>query len=184
MKSKQDWLWDRRITISQAKSILANTRNKHFLSLASILLARKNTPKEIFKDYLKPLDFVRNWAMIKARMRKDSWNNPRIEFWQAIYEKLKEKYKNMGAELVKQTTPVKPQYEFCKLIADKIKSVRKQNGMTQSELAKRLKVSQQMISRIEKGKENASLLTLKNIADGLGCELHLDILKKNFTKNT
>lgn len=184
MKSKQDWLWDRRITVSQAKSILSNPRNKHFLSLASILLARKNTPKEIFKDYLKPLDFVRNWAMIKGRMRKDSWNNPRIEFWQAIYEKLREKYKDRNLEFTKQASPVKPHYQFCKLIADKIKAIRKQSGIAQSELARKLKVSQQMISRIEKGNENVSLLTLKNIADGLECELHLDIIKKNFTKNT
>lgn len=176
---KRDWLWDRKISIPQAKAILRNPQNKHYLNLSGVLLSRKNSPKKVFNYYLKPLDFLQSWHRIKRQMRKDSWNNPRIEFWQAIYEKLKEKYKSKNLEFTKQAYPVKPRYELCKLIADKIKAVRKQSGITQSGLAKKLKVSQQMISRIEKGRENISLLTLKNIANGLGCELHLDILKKD-----
>ena len=175
MMPNRDWLWDRNITGRKVKAVLTHPNDRQFLSLVSILLARKNTPKEVFKDYLKPVDFLKNWNSIKRQMRKDSWNNPRIEFWQAIYEKLKEKYKKNGAFLIKQTTVTKPEDEFCKLIADKIKVVRKQKGLTQSALAKRLKVSQQMVSRIEKGRENISLLTLKNIVDSLGGQVTLDI---------
>lgn len=175
MSLKQDWLWDRKITAKGAKSMLSTPENKHFLSLASSLLSRKNTPKEVLQNYLKPVIFLQNWSRIKRQMRKDAWNNPRIEFWQAIYEKLKEKYEKKGVFLNRNTTALRPQDEFCKLIADKIRIIRKQKGLTQHALAKKLKVSQQIISRVESGRENISLLTLKNIIDSLGARVHLEI---------
>lgn len=175
MTLKSDWLWDRKITIRKARGILRNPKDRHFLSLASLLLSRKNIPREVFVDYLKPVVFLQNWHKIKRQMRKDAWNNPRIEFWQAIYEKLKEKYKKGGIAVAVEAKVKKPQDGFCKVIAEKIKTLRKQKGLTQSELARRLKVSQQMVSRIEKGNENISLLTLKNIADSLGGELTISI---------
>jgi len=171
----RNWLWDRNISIKKAKKILGNPKDGHFLSLASILLSRKNIPKEVFKQYIKPLDFLRNWQKIKRQMRKDSWNNPRIEFWQAIYEKLKEKYKEKGISIPKEPKFIKPKDEFCELIAEKIKTLRKQKGLTQKELAKKLNISQQVISRIEKGRENISVLTLKKISDGLGAAIYLEI---------
>lgn len=56
---------------------------------------------------------------------------------------------------------------ICKQIGENIRKIRKKNGLTQQQFAKRLKVTQQLISRIEKGYENLSLITLKNIASGL-----------------
>lgn len=174
MEAQRDWLWDRNISIKRAKKILSNTEDKHFLSLAGILLSRKNIPKEVFRQYIKPLDFLRSWQKIKRQMRRDSWNEPRIEFWQAIYEKLKERYKERGV-FVRGPELIKPKDEFCKLIAGKIKALRKQKGLTQKELAKKLNISQQVISRIEKGRENISILTFKKIVDGLGAAIHLEI---------
>jgi len=172
---KQDWLWDRKITPKGARSVLKDPTNKHFLSLSSLLLSRKNSPEEVFRYYLKPVDFLQNWHPIKRQMRKDAWNDPRIEFWQAIYEKLKEKYKKKRIFIDKNNVVRRPHNEFCKLVAGKIKLIRKQKGLTQRQLAKRLKVSQQVISRIESGGGNISLLTLKNIVDTLGANLHLEI---------
>lgn len=175
MSLKRDWLWDRKITIKMARHILNDPKNKHFLSLSNTLLSRKNTPKEVFRHYLKPLIFFQNWQKIKRRMRKDEWSNPRIEFWQAIYEKLKEKYEKKGISPIGEVVIRKPENKFCKSVANNIRIVRKQKGLTQSELAKRLKVSQQLISRIEKGRENISLLTLKRILDTLGAEIRLEV---------
>ena len=172
---RNDWLWDRNITVKKAKVILKNPDDSHFLNLAGLLLSRKNTPKEIFKDYLSPIDFFKNWERIKRQMRKDDWNNPRIEFWQAIYEKVKEKYHKKGILPARSSISAKPQDKFCKLIGDKIMNMRKQKGLTQAELANKLKVSQQMVSYIESGKENFSLLTLKKIAENLGGKLEVDI---------
>lgn len=178
MIAQRDWLWDRNITLKKAKQILRNPRDLHFFSLAAILLSRKNTPKEVFSVYIKQLDFLSNWNRIKSRMRKDSWNNPRIEFWQAVYEKLREKYKRKGVIIPRDSKIIRNPDEFCRLIAGQIRSVRKQRGLTQAELARRLNVSQQVISRIEKGRENFSVLTLKRIVDGLGARIYLDIKTK------
>ena len=170
---KRDWLWDRRISAQEAKTVLNKPDDRHFLSLASLLLSRNNIPKEAF-SYLNPIEFIQNWRKIKRQMRKDEWNNPRIEFWQAVYEKLKERHEKKGEVFGEETAAARVQDEFCKTVADKIKVVRKQRGITQKALAKKLRVSQQMISHTERG-ENISLLTLKKIADSLGAELHLEI---------
>ena len=172
---KRDWLWDRKITNYRVKKILGNPEDKQFLSLAALLLARKNSPKEVFGDYLDPVNFCCYWSKIKRVMRKDTWNNPRIIFWQAIYEKLMEKYKKKGV-LIKESREVFEKVDkFCKTVGEKLKAIRKQRGLTQKDLANKLKISQQMISHIEQGKENISLLTLKNIAKSLGLEVYLEI---------
>lgn len=175
MTMQRDWLWDRKISLKAARRILRDPEDKRFLSLASLLFSRKNTPKEVFRFYIKKFDFLRNWKRIKSKMRKDYWNDPRIEFWEAVYEKLRQDYKEKGNYSLSKPKPEKPKSEFCRLVAEKIRALRKQKGLTQEDLAKKLRVSQQVISRIEKGRENISILTFKRIVDGLGAEIHLDI---------
>lgn len=170
---KIDWLWDRNITVGRAKSILNNSKHPQFIYLAALLLARKNTPREVFQDYLKPEEFCRRWRKIKQRMKKDAWNNPRIEFWQAIYEKLLEKYRAKGINIFLRKKP-KMANEFCLLVGERIKRLRKQRKLTQKMLARELNISQQMISRIESGKENISLLTLKRIIDKLNARIIIE----------
>lgn len=169
---KQDWLWDKNIPEKQAIKILHNSLHPQFISLASLLLSRKNTPREIFQIYLKPEEFCRQWAVIKQRMKKDSWNSPRIEFWQAIYEKLLEKYRVKRMDIFPKNK-LKIVNEFCLEVGEKIKTLRKQKKLTQKMLAKKLNISQQMISRIESGRENVSLLTLKKIIDELHAEFFI-----------
>jgi len=172
---KRDWLWDRKFSPQQAKKILNNPVNAHFVPLAALLLSRNNSPKEAFKGYMKAAVFLENWNKIKRQMRKDRWNEPRIEFWQAIYDNLKERYRKQGLKFTDSHPHAKIIEPVCKSIGDKIQIIRKQKGLTQSGLAKKLKVSQQIISRIEQGQENVSILTLKKISDGLNAQLHFDI---------
>ena len=152
MIAEKDWLWDRKISLDKAKEILRDPSYANFLSLSSLLLSRKNSPGEVFKAYLKPKIFLQNWLRIKRQMRRDYWNNPRIEYWQAIYEKLREKYNEKGMLPVKKIAKG-PEQEFMQLIYDRIRSCRKQKKLTQRGLAKRLKISQQMISHIEGGEK-------------------------------
>lgn len=170
---RRDWLWDRKISLSSAKAILNKPEDRLFMPLSALLLSRKNSPREVFKEYLRPLIFCQNWPNIKRKMRQDEWANPRIEFWQAVYEKLAEKFRRQGISF--RAVEAAKVDEFCKQVGDKIRASREEKGLSQVELAKRLKVSQQMISRIEKGKENISLLTLKNVADGLGLKIYLEL---------
>ncbi len=119
----RDWLWDRKFSVKQAQAILKDPDNKRFFVLSALLLSRKNTPKEVLRHYLKPELFIRYWMKIKRQMRKDAWNNPRIEFWQEIYETLKRKYEKRGIAFPNENISQKPRDAFCKEIANKIKIV-------------------------------------------------------------
>lgn len=169
----KDWLWDRRISEKRARRILKRPMHPKFISLSSLLLSRKNSPQEIFKAYLRAEDFCRHWRQIKRNMRKDNWNNPRIEFWQAVYEKLIDKYRARGVDIFLKIKR-KDADEFCLEAGNKIKALRKQKGFSQKIFAKKLNISQQMVSRIESGRENVSLLTLKKILDELGGKIIIE----------
>ncbi|MBI5207232.1 MAG: helix-turn-helix domain-containing protein, partial [Candidatus Firestonebacteria bacterium] len=175
----QNWLWDKKITEDDAKKFLQDTLNPEFISYAALLLSQKNSAKEVFKEYLKQKDFVIFWQRIKKQMRKNSWNDPRIEYWQAIYETLKAKSLEFaGLREEKNQQFYSP---LLKEIGLTIKNEREKKGITQKELAFNLKISQQIISRIEKGKQNISIETLEKICNALG--LPIDIEKFGFKKD-
>lgn len=164
---KKDWLWDLKISVSEARRILKHPDNKRFISIASLLLARKADPKEVFGEYLDPALFCKNWQKIKKRMSQDKWGDPRIVFWQVIYQRLLEKYRKKGIQIVR-VKEVSPKDPACEAIGIEIRRVRKEEGLSQERLAQKANISQQLISRIEKGKENISLITLKKISGALG----------------
>lgn len=169
---RRDWLWDRRTSLRKIRRIFKNTQEPEYDRWAALLLSRKNVPKEVFREYLDPIDFCRKWIQIKRIMRKDSWNNPRIEFWQAVYENLLEKYRGKGKQiLIRQKKKIRD--ELCRKVGKLIKNLRKKMGFTQKILAEKLGVSQQIVSRIEKGYENISLVTLGNIAKKLGVRVRI-----------
>lgn len=174
-RMKNDWLWDRKLTIAEAKRILKAPDHKNFSLIASLLFSRKNEPREVFGEYIEPLLFCKNWAVIKRRMRKDEWNQPRIIFWQAIYEKLQEKYRRKGIVFRKESPLVKD--TLCKTVGGEIRKIRKQKGLSQKALAEKLGFSQQLMSRVEQGKENLSLITLKRISGALGRKVEVTFVK-------
>ena len=52
-----------------------------------------------------------------------------------------------------------------------IQRLREKRFLSQAELARRVNISQSMLSQIEKGIKNPSLLVGKEIADALGCSV-------------
>jgi len=56
-------------------------------------------------------------------------------------------------------------------IGQRLRDIREAVGMTQKQMAKRLKVSQSAISQIEENRETSSLGTILKIAQTLGCEI-------------
>jgi len=170
---KGDWLWDRKITEAAAKKILKKPGSESFLAMAALLLSRKNEPQKVLKSYVSPVTFCKYWPGIKRKMRQDRWSEPRIVFWQAIYEKLAEKYRKRGIRF-KQETPAKE--PFCEFIGKKAAGIRREQGLSQKEMAKKIGVSQQLISRIEKGGENISLMTLANIGRALDKKVEINFI--------
>lgn len=170
---KADWLWDRRMTESDAKRILKRPCDQSFIAMAALLFARKNEPREVFKRYIDPIIFCRNWHKIKRKMRSDKWGEPRIIFWQAIYEKLIEKYRKKGLGFKEKISIREP---LCESVGKKIAAIRHAQGLSQKSLAKKIGVFQQLISRLEKGSENASLITLASVARALNTTLEVNFI--------
>lgn len=164
------WLWDKDISKEEIQAILKDPHNERFVNMAALLLSRNNMPKEVFDQYLDRTIFVQNWARIKRQMRKDSWNDPRIVFWQAVYEKLFSEFKAKGIVLRPRREDIALS-ELSQQIAEKIKTTRHDLGLTQGELAERIGISQQIISRIEKGRNDVRLSTLEKIFRFVGEQL-------------
>lgn len=160
------WLWDMKISDEKVRQILRHPEGKRFIHFASLLLRRKNEPREVFSRYLDKEVFCKNWPAIKRMMRRDDWNSTRIIFWQAVYEELVKLYKEKGIVFREKISFTKnPLYADT---GKMLREARKEAGLSQEELAKKIKVSQQVISRVEKGGENVSLGTIDIIAKALG----------------
>lgn len=170
---KNNWLWDRKTTVAAAKKILTDPGNKDFVAMAGLLLARENDVQEVFKEYLDPRVFCQRWASIRRKMRQDKWTEPRIIFWQAIYERLAEKYRKQGVVFRKESPAKGP---ICLEVGKKVRGIRHRQGLSQKEFAAKVGVSQQLISRIEKGGENISLSTLANIARAMKMRVNIDLI--------
>lgn len=171
---KSNWLWDRKISDNGAKKIMKHAGSKEFIPLASLLLSRNNDPKDVFRHYLDPLIFCKQWAAIKRRMRKDRWSEPRIVFWQAIYENLSDKYRKKGIIIREEKPRLKE--PLCHITGKQISDIRREQGLSQKELAKKMGISQQLISRVEKGRENVSVSTLANMARALNKRIKISFV--------
>ncbi|MHA1558851.1 MAG: helix-turn-helix domain-containing protein [Alphaproteobacteria bacterium] len=173
-KKHPNWLWDRKTTKKTAQNILKDGQSDKFVELAALLLSRKNIPKEVFGEYIEKIVFVKNWARIKKCMRKNNWNHPRIIFWQAIYENLLNTYKEKGIK-IRKTKSTNRNDELCQSLGKTLKHCRVEAQLTQRDLARKLNISQQIISSIENGKENPSIQTIKKIAKALNKNVRIVI---------
>lgn len=149
---KINWLWDTRLSEARVKRILKNEHDPRFYIYAEKLFSRVSDPKIAF-GYIPKEVFCRNWPAIGKRIQKDAWAKGRADFWQTVYEKTAGAYPERIS------------------IAGQIKNFRTQMGYSQKELAKRLGVIQQYVSKLEAGRENLTLDTLKKIAEVFGKQL-------------
>lgn len=76
------------------------------------------------------------------------------------------------AEFAAEYERLRPRYE----VISQIIEARKENNMTQEELAKRIGTQKSNISRLESGNYNPSLDFLIKVAQGLGKELKVQIM--------
>lgn len=165
---RHPWLWNINKTEAEVKRILRDPGQEAFVHYAALLLSRHpGLPKEIFRDYLRKEDFCRRWPAIKRRMRKNDWNDRRILFWDGAYKFLLSEFRKQGVTFPREKKPVvrDPGREKA---AREVREMRRARNMTQVELARRLGVKQQFISKVESGTQNLSLSTLEKIRRCLG----------------
>jgi len=161
---KINWLWDSHLSEAEVRKIIRDGDNPRFNIYAQKLFSRVNDPKVAFA-IIDEITFCRKWPVIKRQMQKDRWLSNRLVFWQTIYERILERFKKQGIKIRQfHGMAVPPEREG---IAQQIKDLRLNLGYTQKELAEKLGVIQQYISKIENGRENISVGTLKKIADAL-----------------
>lgn len=165
---KINWLWDSRLEEGKVKKILKDTTHPKFDIYAEKLFSRVSDPKMIFNIVDKVI-FCRKWPCIKKRMQKDRWLKERVVFWQTIYECALEQLKEQGIKVRKCQERDIPQERM--KVAQQIRDIREKLGYTQKDMAKKLGVIQQYISKIENGHENFSIDTARRIADVLGKSL-------------
>ena len=144
----KSWLWNVKIDETEARHILQNPEHEKFLYYATLLLSRSNEPKQVWK-FLSKESFCQHWNQIKRQMRKDQWNDKRILFWSQIYLFLVRDFRKKGMVIFSEKKVKKVSPEQRKMGLE-IASLRKQQGMTQGELAKKVGITQQAISKIEK----------------------------------
>lgn len=166
---KINWLWDSRIGENEVKKILKDGSHPKFNLYAEKLFSRVSDPKMVF-SMVDKVTFCKKWPRIKKRMLKDRWLRSKVIFWQTIYERIQERLKNEGVKIRQPQGTIKILPERMKL-AQQIKKIRLRSGYTQKDIAKKLGVIQQYISKIENGRENVSVDTLRRIADALGKRL-------------
>ncbi len=61
--------------------------------------------------------------------------------------------------------------EFLKQLGDKIKKIRQSKGMSQVDVCSRLNMDKTYLSAIENGRQNPSVLTLKQILEAMDEEM-------------
>lgn len=69
-------------------------------------------------------------------------------------------------------------------VATKLTEMRETMGLTQAELAKKMKVSQQLVSRIESGDDNITIETLVRFLYMIGITLKIDVEKRKKAEET
>ncbi|MDP3791782.1 MAG: helix-turn-helix domain-containing protein [Candidatus Omnitrophota bacterium] len=163
-----DIFWDRKTTKKEAQAILNNDSDPRFPEFASLVLSRAGKPREVFDIYMDKITFLKNWRKIKRKMRKDSWNNKRIIFWDEVYDVLSQDVDK--SELKEKRKPVS---EEAKVIGSIIRAARQKRQLSQKEFAQSADMSQQFVSFLENGYLNISLSTLKKVLDVLGLELSI-----------
>ena len=66
-------------------------------------------------------------------------------------------------------------------LAESLLRMRREAGVTQAEMARRLGLTQSTIARAEKGNQNLTLSMLDELCDALGCDL-IDLLQPGRVK--
>ena len=64
------------------------------------------------------------------------------------------------------------------MVSEQLVEIREKTGLTQAELAKKMRVSQQLVSRIESGSDNITLETLVRFLTILGVFMNIEIASR------
>lgn len=158
----------------ELKSILSDPDHDQFVPMAVRLLESSLKVDEVF-EYIEPEIFSEHFDRIKKSFGRGEQSQKHRRFWKRMAEQGK---KQLGIETTQPTRKPSKDVasETAERIGQRIRKLRREEGISQSELANRLNVSRQVISRLENGKHNPSFEKIKRVLNALGYKPNLQIV--------
>jgi DNA-binding Xre family transcriptional regulator len=135
--------------LKETLQILKDPRNPKFLPRIFTLLSRCDKPKELF-SLMSRGQFVETWPALRRYWLKIGQAQDFRFWWESIYEQLTSNQKRKPGAAIKELQSV----------GKIIMTTRQAKGLSQGDLAELSGIRQPDISKIEKGKENITLVTL------------------------
>jgi len=157
-----------------------NNISKDFKSLKNYIYRNLKDGKiNLPKDDLKELQLKLNNLYIDvSELYISTFDGEMVNLFHEIKD-FKQKYEDVILEsMAIKRHLIKNKKALYKNIGEKIKRIRKFKGISQFELAERSKLSQALISRIERGCESMRVKALDSISDALDIDLCMLICKK------
>ena len=143
--------------VKETLQILKDPKQPKYLTRAYTLLSRCDKPKELFA-VMDRKQFLETWPAIRRYWLKTGQSRDFRLWWESIYEQLTNAKKQNQGEPINEL----------KNIGQTIHKTRIAKGWSQIDLAKMSGLKQPDISKIEKGQENITLLTLIRLGRALG----------------
>lgn len=156
------YFWDlNEAALKETARILRNPKHPLFPQRMTTLLSRCDQPKALFAILPRQL-FVEAWPAIRAYWVRQARQSDARDWWETLYERLVER-ERPTAITVKGGSPT-----AFRTVGRLIREARLAKGMSQQQLAFRVRMRQPDISRVEEGKQNITLLTLMRLCKVLG----------------
>lgn len=146
--------------LKDTEKILKNPTHSQYLSRAFTLLSRCDKPKELF-SLMSRQQFLETWPQIRRYWQKKGQAKDFCVWWETIFEELTGSTKKIVGELP----------EELKKIGKIIQEARTGKGWSQADLSIKTGIIQPLISNVEKGKSNLTVLTLVRLCKVLGVDV-------------
>ena len=143
--------------LKETKIILKNPAHPRFISRMATLLARCEEPRDVF-SILPKKKFIDAWPKIRRHWAKITRVSDFRDWWETVYEGLLDEKKG------KVKKPAGMPAEVFINIGKVVKSARIKQGLSQKDLAIKTGMKQPDISKIEEGRKNITIATLKRLA--------------------
>ena len=147
--------WMNAEAVKETEKIIRNPAHPLFVNRIYEFLSRNDDAKALFR-LISRKDFVEQWPKVRLYWNKKSTAPDFKAWWETLYEQI------LKSEHEKTRMEGGPSKTF-EAIARAIRDARIEKGWSQSDFARRVRMNQPNVSKMEKGRMNMTLQTLVRI---------------------